>query len=110
LRDFDLSYESNQSAIRDVGGLETLDNLLETESVKCKIGALILHQVSQNVRIRAAIAEMDGMRKCLEKKHDNCDSTYICVTLGLSAGCTNGINKHHFLSSALGMTGHFLSC
>jgi hypothetical protein len=72
LRDFDLSNESNQSAIRDVGGLETLVNLLETESVKCKIGALmILHQVSQNVGIRAAIAEMDGMRPLVELLRDS---------------------------------------
>jgi hypothetical protein len=41
--------ETNQYAIRDVGGLEILVNLLDTEDPKCKIGALnILKEISQN--------------------------------------------------------------
>ncbi|CAG5117256.1 unnamed protein product, partial [Candidula unifasciata] len=36
LRDFNLLQETCQLAIRDVGGLEVLINLLDTEEVKCK--------------------------------------------------------------------------
>ena len=50
--DFKLSYdflEFNQLAIRDVGGLETIVNLLDTDDAKCRIGALqILKDTSQN--------------------------------------------------------------
>jgi hypothetical protein len=37
LKDHDLTTEINQSAIRDIGGLEVLVNLLETNDVKCKV-------------------------------------------------------------------------
>lgn len=37
LRDFNLAQETCQLAIRDVGGLEVLINLLDTEEVKCKV-------------------------------------------------------------------------
>uniref|UniRef100_A0A2I2ZPN5 Outer dynein arm docking complex subunit 2 n=1 Tax=Gorilla gorilla gorilla TaxID=9595 RepID=A0A2I2ZPN5_GORGO len=36
MRDFNLAQETCQLAIRDVGGLEVLINLLETDEVKCK--------------------------------------------------------------------------
>lgn len=63
LRDFDLTSESCQFAIRDVGGLDVLINLLDTEDVKCKIGALhILADISLNVHVKRAIADMNGMR------------------------------------------------
>lgn len=72
LRDFDLSNEANQLAIRDVGGLDTLVNLLETDDPKCKIGALkILKEISQNVQIRSAIARLDGMQPLVELLKDS---------------------------------------
>ena len=37
IRDFNLSVETCQSAIRDVGGLEVLVNLLETDDIDCKV-------------------------------------------------------------------------
>lgn len=37
MRDLNLSQESCQHAIRDVGGLEVLINLLETDDIKCKV-------------------------------------------------------------------------
>ncbi len=37
IRDFNLSIETCQSAIRDVGGLEVLVNLLETDDIDCKV-------------------------------------------------------------------------
>lgn len=49
LRDFDLHAEANQLAIRDVGGLEILVNLLDTEDPRCIRGALhVLKDISQN--------------------------------------------------------------
>lgn len=37
LKDHDLTTEINQMAIRDIGGLEVLINLLETDDFKCKV-------------------------------------------------------------------------
>ena len=37
IRDFNLSVETCQLAIRDVGGLEVLVNLLETDDIDCKV-------------------------------------------------------------------------
>jgi hypothetical protein len=37
IRDFNLSVEVCQLAIRDVGGLEVLVNLLETDDIDCKV-------------------------------------------------------------------------
>jgi hypothetical protein len=37
LKDHDLTTEINQTAIRDIGGLEVLVNLLETSNLKCKV-------------------------------------------------------------------------
>ncbi|EGD77746.1 hypothetical protein PTSG_12803 [Salpingoeca rosetta] len=63
LRDHDLTSEIAQFAIRDVGGLELLINLLDTEEDKCKIGALqVLKDISLHPQVKKAIAEMNGMR------------------------------------------------
>ncbi|KAJ3098022.1 Armadillo repeat-containing protein 4 [Phlyctochytrium planicorne] len=71
LRDFDLTNEFNQIAIRDVGGLDTLVNLLDTDNPKCKNGALkILKEISQNVQIRSSIADLDGMQPLVELLRD----------------------------------------
>lgn len=40
--DFDLQQETCQTAIRDVGGLEVLINLLDTDEVKCKVSNFYL--------------------------------------------------------------------
>lgn len=63
MRDFNLSQETSQLAIRDVGGLEVLINLLETDEPKCKIGSLkILKEISKNVNIRRSIADLGGLQ------------------------------------------------
>ncbi|XP_032093944.1 armadillo repeat-containing protein 4 [Thamnophis elegans] len=63
MRDFNLSHETCQLAIRDVGGLEVLINLLDTEEIKCKIGSLkILKEISQNAQIRRTIADLGGLQ------------------------------------------------
>ncbi|XP_068160365.1 outer dynein arm-docking complex subunit 2 [Antennarius striatus] len=62
MMDFNLMQETCQLAIRDVGGLEVLINLLDTDEVKCKIGSLkILRKISHNVQIRRAIVDMGGL-------------------------------------------------
>ncbi|PFX30563.1 armadillo repeat-containing protein 4-like [Stylophora pistillata] len=63
MRDFNLQQETCQLAIRDVGGLEVLINLLETNEIKCKIGSLkILREISRNSLIRKAIADLGGLQ------------------------------------------------
>ena len=42
MRDFNLAQETCQLAIRDVGGLEVLINLLDTDEIKCKVRNLHL--------------------------------------------------------------------
>ncbi|BFZ21682.1 hypothetical protein BsWGS_24721 [Bradybaena similaris] len=71
LRDFNLLQETCQLAIRDVGGLEVLINLLDTEEVKCKIGSLkILKEISQNTQIRRAIADLGGLQTMVKILRD----------------------------------------
>ncbi|XP_018414241.1 PREDICTED: armadillo repeat-containing protein 4 [Nanorana parkeri] len=63
MRDFNLAHETCQLAIRDVGGLELLINLLDTEEIKCMIGSLkILKEISHNSQIRSAIADLGGLQ------------------------------------------------
>uniref|UniRef100_A0A673BVC0 Armadillo repeat containing 4 n=1 Tax=Sphaeramia orbicularis TaxID=375764 RepID=A0A673BVC0_9TELE len=67
LMDFNLMQETCQLAIRDVGGLEVLINLLDTNEVKCKIGSLkILRKISSSVQIRRAIVEMGGLQSIVK--------------------------------------------
>ncbi|XP_053094481.1 outer dynein arm-docking complex subunit 2 [Pangasianodon hypophthalmus] len=63
MRDCNLAQEACQLAIRDVGGLEVLINLLDTDELKCKIGSLkILKEISRNSQIRRAIADLGGLQ------------------------------------------------
>ncbi|XP_052468257.1 outer dynein arm-docking complex subunit 2-like [Carassius gibelio] len=63
LRDFNLVQETCQLAIRDVGGLEVLINLLDTDDIRCKIGSLkILREISCNSLIRQTIADLGGLQ------------------------------------------------
>ncbi|KAM7063887.1 outer dynein arm-docking complex subunit 2 isoform 2-T2 [Molossus nigricans] len=73
MKDFNLAQETCQMAIRDVGGLEVLINLLDTDEVKCKIGSLkILKEISHNPQIRRSIVDLGGlpvMVKLLDSPH-----------------------------------------
>ncbi|OAF72032.1 Vacuolar protein 8 [Intoshia linei] len=63
MREFNLATESCQYAIKDVGGLEILINLLDTHEIKCKIGSLkILKEISINPHIRRVIADLGGLK------------------------------------------------
>ncbi|KAJ3230152.1 Armadillo repeat-containing protein 4 [Chytriomyces hyalinus] len=87
LRDFDLTNEFNQLAIRDVGGLDTLVNLLDTDDPKCKIGALkILKEISKNVQIRSAVSDLDGMQPLVELLRDS-DEEIKCLAAETIAHC-----------------------
>ncbi|XP_046686881.1 LOW QUALITY PROTEIN: armadillo repeat-containing protein gudu-like [Homalodisca vitripennis] len=62
LKDHDLTTEINQMAIRDIGGLEVLINLLETDDFKCKMGALsVLSEISSNLDIRKHITDLGAV-------------------------------------------------
>ncbi|KAJ2992995.1 Armadillo repeat-containing protein 4 [Globomyces sp. JEL0801] len=79
--------EFNQLAIRDVGGLETIVNLLDTDDAKCRIGALqILRDTSHNVAIRSAIANLDGMQPLVELLKDS-DENLKCLAAQTIAHC-----------------------
>ncbi|XP_065442933.1 outer dynein arm-docking complex subunit 2 isoform X4 [Chrysemys picta bellii] len=79
MRDFNLAQETCQLAIRDVGGLEVLINLLDTEEIKCKIGSLkILKEISQNSQIRRTIADLGGLQ-IMVKILDSPDKDLKCL-------------------------------
>ena len=60
----DLQSPSCQFAIRDVGGLEVLINLLETNDTKCMLGSLkIIKEISQNPTIRRQIADLGALQQ-----------------------------------------------
>lgn len=62
LKDHDLTHEINQIAVQDVGGLEVLVNLIETQDLNCKLGALsVLAAISANVTIRRRITDLGGL-------------------------------------------------
>ncbi|NXJ89807.1 ARMC4 protein, partial [Corythaixoides concolor] len=79
MRDFNLAQETCQLAIRDLGCLEVLINLLDTEEIKCQIGSLkILKEISQNTLIRHAIADLEGLQMMV-KILDSPDKDVKCL-------------------------------
>lgn len=62
LKDHDLTTQINQSAIQEIGGLEVLVNLLESNDLKCRFGALsVLSAISSNMDIRRNIVDLGGI-------------------------------------------------
>lgn len=60
LRDYDLTKQIHQMAIRDTGGLDILVNLLQGEDDRCCLCALhILHVISANIDIRKYIVDLN---------------------------------------------------
>uniref|UniRef100_A0A672V864 Outer dynein arm docking complex subunit 2 n=1 Tax=Strigops habroptila TaxID=2489341 RepID=A0A672V864_STRHB len=79
MKDFNLAQETCQMAIRDIGCLEVLINLLDTEEIKCQIGSLkILKEISQNTLIRHAIADLGGL-EIMVKILDSLDRELKCL-------------------------------
>eukprot|EP00054_Salpingoeca_dolichothecata_P017124 m.102085 g.102085 ORF g.102085 m.102085 type:complete len:1027 (-) comp22316_c0_seq2:122-3202(-) len=88
LRDFDLSSDICQFAIRDVGGLDVLVNLLETDDTKCQIGALkILREVSVNPQINRALADLEAVRPLVNILDDQVEELQ-CLAAETLAHCT----------------------
>lgn len=62
LKEYDLTTQMNQLAIQDIGGLEVLVNLLESNDFKCRLGALsVLSEISLNLDIRKTIVDLGGI-------------------------------------------------
>lgn len=62
LKDHDLTTQINQIAIQEIGGLEVLVNLLESNDLKCRFGALtVLSAISLNLDIRRSIVDLGGI-------------------------------------------------
>ncbi|KFQ21458.1 Armadillo repeat-containing protein 4, partial [Mesitornis unicolor] len=79
MRDFNLAQETCQLAIRDIGCLEVLINLLDTEEIKCQIGSLkILKEISQNTLIRHTIVDLGGL-EIMVKILDSPDKDLKCL-------------------------------
>ncbi|XP_054246157.1 outer dynein arm-docking complex subunit 2 isoform X2 [Indicator indicator] len=79
MRDFNLAQETCQMAIKDLGCLEVLINLLDTEETKCQIGSLkILKEISQNTLIRQTIADLGGL-EFMVKNLDSPDKELKCL-------------------------------
>lgn len=66
LRDFDLSQDICQIAIRDVDGLEALVNLLDTSEIKCQIASLkILKDISQSRPISRSLTDLGAIQSLI---------------------------------------------
>jgi len=66
LRDFDLSQDICQIAIRDVDGLEALVNLLDTSEIKCQIASLkILKDISQSKPISRSLTDLGAIQSLI---------------------------------------------
>jgi armadillo repeat-containing protein 4 len=62
LKDHDLTTQINQIAIQEIGGLEVLVNLLESNDLKCRFGSLtVLSAISLNLDIRRSIVDLGGI-------------------------------------------------
>ncbi|CRK87151.1 CLUMA_CG000960, isoform A [Clunio marinus] len=62
LKDHDLTTQINQIAIQEIGGLEVLVNLLESNDLKCRFGALtVLSAISTNLDIRRCVVDLGGI-------------------------------------------------
>ncbi|XP_062235056.1 outer dynein arm-docking complex subunit 2 [Platichthys flesus] len=71
--DLNLMQEGCQLDIWDIGGVEVLLNLLDSDEVKCQIGSLkVLRKISHSMLICQTILDMDGLQsivKILDRPH-----------------------------------------
>ncbi|XP_034428728.1 armadillo repeat-containing protein 4 isoform X2 [Hippoglossus hippoglossus] len=67
LLDLNLMQEGCQLDIWDIGGIEVLLNLLDSDEVKCQIGSLkVLRKISHNMLICQTILDMDGLQSIVK--------------------------------------------
>ncbi|XP_072810982.1 outer dynein arm-docking complex subunit 2 isoform X3 [Vicugna pacos] len=83
MKDFKLAQETCQLAIRNVGGLEVLINLLETDEVKCQclkcLAAETIANVAKFRRARRAVRRHGGITKLvalLDHEQNSTEPTY----------------------------------
>uniref|UniRef100_A0A8D0EJH6 Armadillo repeat containing 4 n=1 Tax=Strix occidentalis caurina TaxID=311401 RepID=A0A8D0EJH6_STROC len=112
MRDFNLAQETCQMAIRDIGCLEVLINLLDTEEIKCQIGSLkILKEISQNTLIRHAIADLGGLQ-IMVKILDSPDKDLKCLAAETIANVARfqqarrTVRQHGGIKRLVGLLGH----
>ncbi|MED6237192.1 hypothetical protein ATANTOWER_020529 [Ataeniobius toweri] len=91
MMELDLMKETCQLAILDLGGLEVLLNLLDTNDIRCKIGSLkILTKISQNVQLQQTIVHMRGLQRMV----NNLDSP-VKELQALAAETIANVTKFH---------------
>ena len=61
MRDFNLTQETCQLAIRDVGGLEVLINLLDTEEIKCKVSNTCPIRIIVHPKLEIGVTVFSGI-------------------------------------------------
>lgn len=63
IRGYDLSEQINQKAIHSVGGLEVLVNLLDSNYLRCRLGALhILNAITGNLDVRRYVIDLNAIQ------------------------------------------------
>lgn len=63
IRGYDLSEQVNQKAIHSVGGLEVLVNLLDSNYLRCRLGALhILNAITANLDVRRYVIDLNAIK------------------------------------------------
>ena len=100
LRDCNLNQELIQSTILEVGGLDLLLNLLDTDDLKCKIGSLrILKEISNNVAIRKSIRDAGGLQTIVslaksQNKDLKCLSTETIANVAKSSKARKAVRRY----------------
>lgn len=64
MMDFNLMQETCQLAIRDVGGLEVLINLLDTDEVKCKVSSRAKAEPGRPAGVNSAVSVCQAVFYC----------------------------------------------
>eukprot|EP00730_Choanoeca_flexa_P006648 TRINITY_DN12194_c0_g3_i3.p1 TRINITY_DN12194_c0_g3~~TRINITY_DN12194_c0_g3_i3.p1 ORF type:complete len:1042 (+),score=233.77 TRINITY_DN12194_c0_g3_i3:40-3165(+) len=94
LRDMDPTTEECQYALRDKDGLDVLMNLLDTEDVKCKLGALqILKDVTLDNFVKRDIADMNGIRPLVQLLDEENDELKGLAALTIANLAVNPRNR-----------------
>ncbi|EDQ87886.1 uncharacterized protein MONBRDRAFT_37775, partial [Monosiga brevicollis MX1] len=83
-----------QYALRHGDGLDVLVNLLDTEDVKCRIGALeILKDASRDYFVKRDVANMNGVRPLVQLLDDENDEIKVNAALTLANCAENPRNR-----------------
>ncbi|XP_032812745.1 outer dynein arm-docking complex subunit 2 isoform X1 [Petromyzon marinus] len=109
MRDFNLAQETCQLAMKDVGGLEVLINLLDTDDIKCKIGSLkILKEISHNSQIRQSIVDIGGLQTMVNildssEKELKCLAAETIANVAKFRRARRTVRKHNGIKKLVGL-------